>query len=147
MNDETLFAVQVRRELDESAGRLPARVTERLAQGRRLAIERAGRLQQSDAYDRSVGIVHRYGLVGVETTRRHLTVPRWALAALVPVAVAASIFGVAQLNAERELDDNADLEAAVMLDDDVPIAAYADSGFGVFLANHVQKVRADAGKP
>jgi hypothetical protein len=60
----------------------------------------------------------------------------WRLAAIVlPVAaLVAGFIAFAELDAHRDADAVAELEAAV-LSDDVPIAAYADRGFGVYLKN------------
>ena len=60
----------------------------------------------------------------------------WRLAAIVlPVAaLVAGLIAFAELDAQRDADEVAELEAAV-LSDDVPIAAYADRGFGVYLKN------------
>lgn len=150
--NEPLFACQICRELDEAAGRLPARITERLERSRRLAVERAGSLQVAGLNERS-GIFStgtaRYGLIGSlgQPQRRRPLLPRWALAALVPILVGASMLGVVRLHDPAdEVDDSADLEAAVLVDD-VPIATYADRGFGVFLANNVRQVRFDARQP
>lgn len=84
---------------------------------------RAGRVRRG-------GHIHRAGLAGAS--------PRlvWRVAAVVvPVAlVTVGLFGISAWETRQRAEDLTELDAA-MLVDDVPIAAYADRGFGVFLRN------------
>src|SRR5690606_14121721 len=80
----------------------------------------------------------------LRTARRNETEPAdppaprllWRIAAVVvPIAVVtAGLLGISALDAQRRADDLAELDAA-MLADEVPISAYADRGFGVYLRN------------
>lgn len=155
--NETRFTSSIKQALDESAERLPLRVTHRLEQARKAALVRAPERVAAQAFaDRRAG----RPLVGLATAgaggpSSAGAVPggwalskrdadacdrppfvAWRLAAIVvPVAaLVAGLIAFSELDAQRDADEVAELEAAV-LSDDVPIAAYADRGFGVYLKN------------
>ncbi|MBN9426243.1 MAG: DUF3619 family protein, partial [Burkholderiales bacterium] len=61
------------------------------------------------------------------------------LATLVPLVVLlGGLYGIAQWDAVYTADAIADVDEAVLIDE-VPISAYADRGFGVFLKNMDQR--------
>lgn len=155
--NETRFTSSIRQALDESAERLPLRVTHRLEQARKAALARAPERvagAQVVASGAPAGAV--FGLAaaggaplgagsaqGVWATSRRdddafdrAPYLAWRIAAIVlPVAaLVAGLIAFSELDAQRDADEVAELEAAV-LSDDVPIAAYADRGFGVYLKN------------
>ncbi len=122
----------VRRALDARAEHLPYRVTHRLE----LARERAlGRLP---ATVQVASRVHQGELAVAGGEGRRLGEPAlgWRLAVMVlPIIVlVAGLVLVSQWSEVVRTREVADLDTAVLLDD-VPIAAYADNGFGVFLKN------------
>ncbi|MCO5101081.1 MAG: DUF3619 family protein [Burkholderiaceae bacterium] len=132
MNERELARI-VRGALDESAGRLPYRTTHRLAAARAAALSRA-RVEAAPRYaSRTLRAGHRPSaeLAGTPSPRLF-----WRIAAvIVPVVlVAAGLFGISVLETHQRADDLAELDAA-MIADDVPISAYADRGFGVYLRN------------
>ncbi len=121
----------VRRALDESAERLSHRTVRRLAAARAEALAHA----QSDEHPAHASL---------RSTNRSAAEPAgaapprlvWRIAAVVvPIgALAIGLFGISVWETQQRADDLAALDAA-MLADDVPISAYADRGFGVFLRN------------
>jgi hypothetical protein len=145
----------IRQALDESTGRLPWRVTHRLEAARRQALERMPEARQTARQTASplhpAGIVASGGGIGVlgagawpvsrsllDDLEPGLAAERppfgWR-AAIMGVALAALVagwFGVAQLESARAAAELDELESA-LLDDDVPIAGFADRGFGAFL--------------
>ena len=145
MND-IQFASSIRQALDESAQRLPWRVTHRLERARKAALARAPerKLRPAAAGERVIVPVNgreRFSRGGSMPAAKELaeqgSAPLgWRLAAiLLPAAVlVGGLIGFSELESMRSATEMANLETAV-LTDDVPIAAYADRGFGVFLKN------------
>jgi len=132
MNERELARI-VRGALDESAGRLPYRTTHRLATARAAALSRA-RVEAAPRYaPQTLRAGHRPNAELAGTPSPPLL---WRIAAvIVPIAlVAAGLFGISVLETHQRADDLAELDAA-MIADDVPISAYADRGFGVYLRN------------
>lgn len=128
--NELQVAESVRQALDESSRRLPPRVTNRLADARRAALERMP----------VGGDVPRFAAIPAAPARRG---PRWPALGW-PAAVAAPLLaivvGVLAIMAWSDSEDalaQAEIDALV-LTDEVPIAAYADKAFGVYLANSRQ---------
>jgi len=156
MND-TRFTTTIKQALDESAERLPLRVTHRLEQARKAALARAPEraavqgLAGSSAGHAVIGLAAAGAgaslsagpsLGGWALSKRDADAcdrapcVAWRIAAIVlPVAaLVAGLIAFSEIDAQRDADEVAELEAAV-LSDDVPIAAYADRGFGVYLKN------------
>ncbi|MBY4895736.1 DUF3619 family protein [Cupriavidus sp. AU9028] len=127
---ERRLAIQVRTALEASAGELPPRVQQRLAAARQAALARrkapaaavlprlasAGGGHQSGSGARQPGgdWFRRLGLV-------------WTLLALV-----AGLAGIYEWHEQQQVEELADVDEAMLLDE-LPPAAYADSGFHVFL--------------
>ncbi len=137
--NERDFARFVRRALDESTERLPVRITHRLARARAAAVACASAAERA----------RRATPIAARLERRRdadpaARAPRlwWRLAAVVvPIVVlGAGLVGIAAWQTQQRADDLAELDAA-MLTDDVPISAYADRGFGVYLQNVSQQQR------
>jgi hypothetical protein len=131
MNElETIRAV--RRALDARAEHLSYRVTHRLEVARERALGRmpasvmvASEVQQGEL-----------ALTGGNAPRLGEPELAWRLAAMVApiVALVAGLVLVTHWSEVLRTREVADLDTAVLLDD-VPISAYADNGFGVFLKN------------
>jgi hypothetical protein len=119
--NEPLFAFRLRRALDESAERLPPPIVERLARSRELAL---AAMPQPGAG------------AGERTAASRASGPWLRLAAgAVPVLVVlAGLYGIATWHAVQEARQTAEIDAA-LLTDVLPIDAYADLGFGVFIRN------------
>lgn len=127
--EERRFARQVRIALDASAHELPADIAERLAAARGMAVAR--RLAESrQAAPRLASAGHHVPRQDdrhpvVDWLRRLGLV--WTL-----VALGAGLTGIYHWQQEQRIDELADVDAAMLLDD-LPPAAYADPGFHVFL--------------
>ena len=128
--DERLTAMAIRRVLDRSTEHLPYRVSERLAAARVQALAR----------------VIDPGPMKARTPRPALVAPsgqaspgpslRWRLAALgVSLVGLVAVFGlVDSMQEEQSAEEMAEVNSA-LLTDDLPLDAYADRGFGVYLMN------------
>lgn len=129
--NEIQTAYAIRRELDQGALQLPDRVTSRLAAARRAALAA------------HPGTVSR---PTVHTVRRpaprpgrglRATPPFWSRLAVTAVPALAIVFGlvlIGQWSDQRRIEALAEIDTEVLIDD-LPIAAYADRGFGVYLRN------------
>lgn len=129
--EQRRLARQITAMLDASANEMPADIADRLAAARRVALSRrraeapqtsprlaaAGPSLHGDARRsmRPLGDwVRRLGLV-------------WTL-----VALAGGLAGIYQWQQQQRIEELADVDAAMLLDE-LPPAAYADEGFHVFL--------------
>ena len=145
MNEQRI-AQLAREALDESAEHLPWRVTHRLATAREAALARipapsrvAAPRPAFAAAGHAIVVPTAAGgrpTAGDPDGRRRLGLGLAAI--VVPIAiVAAVLYGISEWDSRRRADDIADVDAAVLVDE-VPISAYADRGFGVFLRNVAQ---------
>jgi hypothetical protein len=132
--NEHLFASRIKQALDESAERLPYRVTQRLERARAAALARAR--PGTEFATASTAASPDVALAGDDRPSGWVRL----LSALVPVLlVIAGLYGIALWEDARQAAETADIDAELVLsDDDVPIAAYADRGFGVFIRNSRQ---------
>jgi len=148
MNEQQIARL-AREALDESVEHLPWRVTHRLASAREAALARMPARQTASAVQPVFGGAAHPVLVpaaghgrlsgGGPDGRRRLGLR--IAAVLVPILVVATgLYGISEWDSLRRADDIADVDAAV-LTDEVPISAYADRGFGVFLRNVAQGER------
>ena len=142
MNEER-FHLEIRRALDESAGRLPFRVAHRLERARGLALTR---LSQADAAARRTVEVREVMAATATAGGGSAASPngegtswwwRFAATVLPLLIVVAGLMAISVWVDTDMAEDTADVDMAV-LTDDVPISAYADRGFGVFLKNSQQ---------
>lgn len=143
MNNEELIARLAREALDESVEHLPWRVTHRLATAREAALARIP--AEARAAVPALAVAGNGQLVVAACAgsppqapsprdgRRHFGLGLAAI--VVPVLlVAAVLYAISEWDSQLRADDIADVDAAVLVDE-VPISAYADRGFGVFLRN------------
>ncbi|AJG18527.1 DUF3619 family protein [Cupriavidus basilensis] len=131
--NERRLAHDIRTALDASANALPDNVTDRLAAARRVALSRkkaqaavaAPQLASAGmptlSFDEDDSALHRAG-----SWLRRLGLV-WTL-----VALAAGLAGIYHWQQQKRVDELADVDAAMLLDD-LPPTAYADQGFHVFL--------------
>lgn len=153
MNEQRI-ALLARQALDGAAEHLPWRVTHRLATAREAALAHLPRTQAASlAAPVRTPVLHPAQPVlvcgpgqgqlraGGNGSGRP---PRlgWRIAGVVvPLCIViAGLFGISQWTSSKRADDLAAVDAAVLADE-VPIAAYADRGFGVFLRNSSQADR------
>jgi hypothetical protein len=134
MNNEQLIAHKIRLALDESADRLPFRITQRLEQSRLAALARATPAQSELALNRASPMT--VALHGDDRPSVYFRL----LSTVAPILlVIAGLYGIDAWNDAEEAAETADIDAELLLaDDDVPVSAYADKGFGVFLKNSRQ---------
>jgi hypothetical protein len=130
---ERRFAHEVRAALDAGADALPADISERLAAARRMAVARkkaeapvlvpqfAMPGGQAPMFEDDASPLHR---AGAWLRRLGLV---WTL-----VALAAGLIGIYRWQEQKRIEELADVDAAMLLDD-LPPTAYADEGFHVFL--------------
>ena len=130
---ERRFAHEVRAALDARTEGLPADISERLAAARRIAVARkkaearvlvpqlAMPGAQVSLFDDDGSPLHR---AGAWLRRLGLV---WTL-----VALAAGLIGIYRWQEQKRIEELADIDAAMLLDD-LPPTAYADEGFHVFL--------------
>jgi hypothetical protein len=133
--NELHFAYRIRQALDESTGRLPYRVTHRLERSRAAALERAhpGRSVES------LGSADGSASLGLHGSGRPSALVR-LLSTLAPIMlVVAGLYGIAVWDDAQIAAETADIDAELLLqDDEVPLSAYADRGFGVYIKNSSQ---------
>ncbi len=133
MNEQRV-AFFVRQALDESAERLPYRVTQRLERGRLSAIDRASACEAVSFVPAGVAVASLAG------DRQPSAWTRFVTTALPLLIVAAGLYGISVWNDAEDAADTADIDAELVLgsEDDVPVSALADKGFGVFIRNSRQ---------
>ena len=130
MNEQQI-AQGIREALDESASRLPYRISHRLEQARLTAL----------AHQRTSEVrvdTRQFALAGSASPGSGHTL-WWRLSVtLLPIlALAAGLLVISVWNDTETADEIAEIDTAV-LSDEVPLAAYTDRGFGVFLKNSRQ---------
>lgn len=132
--NEQLFAYRIRRALDESAERLPFRVTQRLERSRAEALLRAHPAASTES-----------ALSGARSGAASLAMAGGGrpsglvrlLSTVVPILlVVVGLYGISVWDDAQDAAETADIDAELLLaDDEVPLAAYADKGFGVYIKN------------
>ena len=127
--NELEFTRQVRRHLEASTERLPYKVTHRLEQARMAALARVPAEQTVLSAAPSGALsLSGSGHDGPSLWKTAL------LSALPLLILVAGLIAIAEWSDMEQADETADIDAA-MLEDDVPLSAYADRGFGVFIKN------------
>jgi hypothetical protein len=132
--NEQLFAYRIRQALDESAERLPFRVTQRLERSRASALARAHPV--ASAEPASFGIRNGSASLTMASLGRPSGLVR-LLSTVVPILLGvAGLYGISVWDDAQDAAETADIDAELLLaDDDIPLAAYADKGFGVYIKN------------
>jgi len=133
--NEQLFASRIRQALDESADRLPYRVTQRLERARHAAIARAAAATSAVA-----SVSGGAATVSMPSDGRPSGLVR-LLSTLGPILlIIAGFYGIAAWDDAQRVADTADIDAEIVLsdDEDVPLSALADRGFGVYIKNSRQ---------
>jgi hypothetical protein len=127
---ELRFAYKIRAALNESAEQVPAHVAARLAAARRTALA-AKKAEAPETVQQLAMAGHRGSSNGRSGGHSGGFFRRFGVAWAM-IALAAGLFGVYQWQQQDRVDELADVDAAMLLDD-LPPAAYADHGFHVFL--------------
>ncbi|WP_454763429.1 DUF3619 family protein [Cupriavidus campinensis] len=131
---ERRFAREIRSALDASADAVPADIAERLAAARRMAL--AAKKAEVPATVPQLALSGRQGSIldAEDDTPLHRAgawLRRLALLWTLVVLVA-GLTGIYQWQQQKRVEELADVDAAMLLDD-LPPTAYADQGFHVFL--------------
>lgn len=127
--EELRFADRVRAALNASAHAIEPDIAARLAASRRMAVLR----KKADA-PQTAPVLAQAGQHSWDNEGRHVFgnfMRRFGLIGIL-CAIAISIVGVYEVQQEQRIDELADVDSAMLLDD-LPPAAYADHGFHLFL--------------
>lgn len=132
--NEQLFAYRIRQALDESAEHLPFRVTQRLERSRAAALARAHPAASVEAA--FVGASAGSASLALMSVGRPSGLVR-LLSTVVPILlVVVGLYGISVWDDAQDAAETADIDAELLLaDDEIPLAAYADKGFGVYIKN------------
>lgn len=138
--NERQFARTVRDALDESAERLPYRVTLRLEAAREAALARMPSVATAASPVAAESLLPAIAAAGPSVGRSpgrpsEDTPPLWwrmVWSALPLLVIVAGLVGVSIWSDLQDANESAEVDAA-MLVDDVPVTAYTDNGFGAFL--------------
>lgn len=142
--EERRFAESVHRVLEASAQRLPYRVVMRLEKSRNAALQRMpGELAQAERVPAPGRLATSLSLSpdGAAAIGPDGELPRWLRVASSVVPILALAAGLVLISDWVEADraaEIADVDVEVLVGD-LPISAYADRGFGVFLKNTYQQ--------
>jgi hypothetical protein len=131
MTTDTSLEREIRGALDASVSRLPYSVTHRLEMARMAALARHRPLARTAAQP---ALRPMLADGATDPGGRGARWWRFGLAALPVLVLAAGLYAIALWNDSEAADEIAEIDSA-MLSDDVPLAAYTDRGFGVFLKN------------
>ena len=121
---EERFAHRVRLVLDRSAAGLPANTLERLALARKTALR-----AQPAAASRRVAVPE---LATASGDSSRFGFARTGLVVSAILLVGVCLAGLYQVEQDHRIQDLADVDSGV-LNDDLPISAYADHGFNAYL--------------
>ena len=130
---EINFGYKVRHALNEQLDNLPTSTTDRLASARKMALSR----KKSESPLRMLVRQRAFaGEAGTISNERFSWTMRFALAIPLIVLVC-GLIGIIQYEKQVRIDETADIDAA-MLSDEVPLTAYADTGFNAYLEKRVE---------
>ncbi|MCA3210330.1 DUF3619 family protein, partial [Cupriavidus sp.] len=132
---ERRFAHEIRVALDASAEALPQDISERLTAARRMAL--AAKKAEVRAHVPQLTLPnapHGFAFDDEDDTPLHRAGAWLRKLALVwtLVALGAGLMGIYHWQQQKRVEELADVDAAMLLDD-LPPTAYADQGFHVFL--------------
>ncbi len=126
---ELRFARRLCNALDEVAAALPSTTLEHLTLARKAAL----RVQKMPGTRRAPAFVTQTASAGgADAGNGRFGFARVGLVFSTLVLVGACLTGLYQFEQQKRIEDLAEMDAAV-LDDDLPISAYADHGFNAFL--------------
>lgn len=135
--NELETALLIRRALDKSTERLPYKTVHRLENARKLALSRMNAVASETATAQSVSRNGSSSLSLSSSPSSFGWVGTMAGAVAPVILVIAGLIGASHWSDQKRAEEVAEVDAA-MLADDLPIALYADRGFGVFIKNNQQ---------
>jgi hypothetical protein len=133
--EEIDFAYKVRRAMTESSEKLPEATLERLATARQLALSRQKQAEPSRAL--AFGGVLA-GSNGVSFSQKSWVKKMWL--ALPVLALMIGLYGIYEYEQEQQINDLAEIDAAVLVDE-LPPDAYLDNGFNAYLNKETPPVK------
>jgi hypothetical protein len=125
--NELKTAQFIRQHLDQGADHLSYKTQQRLQAGRQAAV-RAALSPPSQA-----AVATNEQMREQMRGSKESLFSRFAMA-LPALALVAGLYGISQIRANEEAEEIASVDTQLMLDD-VPVNAYADHGFGVYIKN------------
>lgn len=135
--NEQQFTEQIILALDESAERLPYRISHRLQMARQAALARIPE-RVAEIASQTSGAGNAGTLTLLSEGERGQRWGRILAAVASMLLLVAGLVAISIWSDLESAEETADVDMAVLTDDDVPISAYADRGFGVFLKNSRQ---------
>lgn len=128
--DQLEFAYKLRSALDQNLDNLPAPTSRKLAFARNAAIKHKKRDSPMGEWSLQRKLT---GNVGNFFSESRPWAGRMAFAVSV-IVVAAGLAGIWQSEQQRYLNETADIDASILVDE-LPLVAYLDDGFNAYLDN------------
>lgn len=135
--EEIDFAYKVRRAMTESSENLPEATLDRLAAARQLALSRQKQAEPSRAFAFG-GILA--GNSGQSISQKSWVKKMWI--ALPLLALMIGLYGIYEYEQEQQINDLAEIDAAVLVDE-LPPDAYLDGGFNAYLNKETPPVKTE----
>lgn len=135
--EEIDFAYKVRRAMTESSENLPEATLDRLAAARQLALSRQKQVEPSRALAFG-GILA--GNSGHSISQKSWVKKMWI--ALPLLALMIGLYGIYEYEQEQQINDLAEIDAAVLVDE-LPPDAYLDGGFNAYLNKETPPVKTE----
>lgn len=135
--EEIDFAYKVRRAMTESSENLPEATLDRLAAARQLALSRQKQADPSRVLAFG-GILA--GNSGQSISQKGWVKKMWI--ALPLFALMIGLYGIYEYEQEQQINDLAEIDAAVLVDE-LPPDAYLDGGFNAYLNKETPPVKTE----
>jgi hypothetical protein len=135
--EEIDFAYKVRRAMTESSENLPEATLDRLAAARQLALSRQKQAEPSRALAFG-GILA--GNSGQSISQKSWVKKMWI--ALPLLALMIGLYGIYEYEQEQQINDLAEIDAAVLVDE-LPPDAYLDGGFNAYLNKETPPIKTE----
>lgn len=132
--DEIDYAYKIRRAMNESTETIPQATLDRLAQSRQIALSRKKEAVPTSVFAFSGALA---GNVNSSSSGSSSWLKKASL--LIPlIALAAGLYGIYHYEQEQQIQDLAEIDAAVLVDE-LPPDAYLDEGFNAYLNKKEQE--------
>lgn len=128
-NNELTQAYKIRHALDEKTADVPGHISQRLAAGREIALSRKKPERQTV---RITQLATTNGNIGSSMQRDHFIWLKRMSCAVPFVIVGFGLVGIYQYERHQQIAEAAYIDAEV-LSDELPVSAYLDNGFNVYL--------------
>ena len=131
--NEIDFAYKIRRAMNESTETIPQTALDRLAQARQIAISRKKEVEPTAVFAISGALAGNAGSSVFQSSwlkKMGLTLPL--------IVLIAGLYGIYNYEKEQQINDLAEIDAAVLVDE-LPPDAYLDEGFNAYLNKEEQQ--------